>query len=27
MSEAGLEWYEENCSPKGSFKLTTKIVN
>lgn len=26
MSEAGLKWYEENCSPIGSFKLTIKII-
>lgn len=26
MSEAGLKWYEENCSPIGSFKTTLKII-
>ena len=26
MSKAGLDWYDENCSPIGSFKLTMKII-
>lgn len=27
MSKAGLDWYEENCSPIGSFNTTMKIIN
>lgn len=27
MSKAGLKWYEENCSPIGSFNTTMKIIN
>ena len=26
MSEAGLKWYDENCSVIGSFKTTMKIL-
>lgn len=26
LSSAGLKWYEENCSPVGSFKTTIKII-
>jgi hypothetical protein len=26
MSKAGLEWYDNNCSPKGSFNLTIEII-
>ena len=27
LSESCLEWYEQNCSPKGSFETTIKAVN
>ena len=27
LSNAGRKWYEENCSPIGSFKTTIKIIN
>lgn len=27
LSESGLEWYERNCSPKGSFETTLKAID
>lgn len=27
LSKAGMKWYEENCSPEGSFKTTMKIIH
>ena len=27
MSEACIEWFEENCSVDGSFKTTMEIIN
>ncbi len=27
LSSAGLKWYEDNCSPLGSFKTTIKIIS
>lgn len=27
LSESGLEWYERNCSPSGSFETTMKIID
>ena len=27
LSQSGLEWYERNCSPKGSFETTLKTID